>query len=373
MAERKANSLTPKQQAIINLNSYPQYLRAGAGTGKTEVLIQKIIHIIRSEPKTSLKDFGIITFTNKATDEMRMRLTDSLYHEWLNVLDKEEQQQLRFNVEIASMIDLSTIHGFCENLLRNYGLAIGVASNFKIKSFRHKINEVIGEIVNENYDHPLVKNIPQYKINKLMSILLISNSDHGYVIDKPSVDKANFNTKENDYWNEVKCFFLDLYLKAYNKIEELKQHENTLTPNDLIKKTVELLSNEHILRKLSNKYKYLFIDEFQDTNKDQFDLVKLLITAGVKVFLVGDDKQSVYAFRGADIQNSRQMSNIISQLQTGDHSPKLDENFRTDASLISIINNIFKHNFTFNEQKIAFPLEPLSIPASKEGTGVDEP
>lgn len=369
-------NLTPKQQTIVALDLYPQYLRAGAGTGKTEVLIQKILHILKTDHGTSLKNFGVITFTNKATDEMRTRLSDSLYSEWLACLsdEKERADFVRSQTEITSMIDICTIHGFCERLLRQYGLAVGIPLNFKIKSFRHETTEILNGIVSKHYENPLLNGIPQYRISKLIDILLTNNSNHGIALVANVINGACFETPDNDFWNSFKGLYLNLYFTAYETIESHKHEQSILTPNDLIRKTVELLRNDYIASKVAEQYHYLFIDEFQDTNKDQFDFVSVLISKGVKVFLVGDDKQSVYAFRGADVENSRAMSSLITALKEvqDDKEYYLDENFRTDGKLIDVINHIFEHNFTFGGQAINFPIEPLAIPESSAGTGIDD-
>lgn len=370
--------LTEKQQAIVALDVYPQYLRAGAGTGKTEVLIQKILHILHTVPGSTLKDFGIITFTNKATDEMRSRLSDSLYREWLTLIHDESRPEqtdfVRSQAEITSMIDICTIHGFCERLLRKHGLSIRLPLNFKIKSFRRDTSEIINDIVSQHFDNPILKGIPQYKISKIIDILLTNNSNHGVEIGGDMVGRFTFDTPNNDFWNGFKRFYLDLYVEAFERIEQRKSEYNILTPNDLIRKAVLLLNDDYIADKTSKQYKFLFIDEFQDTNKDQFDFVNILINKGVKVFLVGDDKQSVYAFRGADVENSKEMNKLISeQKDTPDDSDfYLDENFRTDATLIGEINRVFRHKFTFSGSSVDFPIEPLAIPKAKQNTGIDD-
>ena len=107
----------------------------------------------------------------------------------------------------------------------------------------------------------------------------------------------------------------------------------------------------------------MFIDEFQDTNKDQFTLVDSLIKHGVKVFLVGDDKQSIYAFRGADVQNSQEMHSLINKVNKKSSEKYLSENFRSTKEIIAVINSIFSHPFTFNGDKLTFPVEPLEVPS----------
>lgn len=107
MINKPSKQLSEKQQAIVALNTYPQYLRAGAGTGKTEVLIQKILHIISSDETVNLSNFGIITFTNKATEEMKSRLSDELYRHWLNT-SFELKDNIREQLDCVNMIDIGS-------------------------------------------------------------------------------------------------------------------------------------------------------------------------------------------------------------------------------------------------------------------------
>ena len=124
--------LSKKQGSIVSSAVYPQYLRAGAGTGKTEVLVQKILHTLDIDSGVDISDFIVITFTNKATDEMKNRITDSLYSKWKITND----EKLRRSIDLMNEASISTIHSFCERLIREYGLYIGIAPNFKVKSFR---------------------------------------------------------------------------------------------------------------------------------------------------------------------------------------------------------------------------------------------
>lgn len=367
--------LTDKQQSVVVSLSYPQYLRAAAGTGKTEVLIQKIIHILLEDESVSLKNFGIITFTNKATDEIRNRLRDGLYRQWyeLSHSNSENADRIRRETEITSMVDINTIHGFCERILRQYGLSIGLPLDFKIKSFRHETSGIIDDVVNLHHDNPLLKGIPIYRITKLISILINECENKGIRINREIADSFDFSTPENEFWNEFKILFMHILISAVEYIEKGKTAAGILTANDLISKVVLLSQQEYVIKRIAGQYKYLFIDEFQDTNKDQFDFVKVLIDNGVRVFWVGDDKQSVYAFRGVDIENSRAMNDYVQSILPDDEKMVLDENFRSDETLIYAINKIFSYNFTFAEQEVKFPTVPLAVPSVNKGTGEKRP
>ncbi len=359
-------SPTDIQDQTIKNETYPSYLKAGAGTGKTEVLVRKIMSIIENVANVGLDNFAIITFTNKATDEMRERLSERFYFEWLKhkkIAGKtgkiKTEEFMRTQIEISNMLYISTIHGFCEKLLRKYGLNIGIPVNFRIASIRKETVDIINETVNKYHGEEVLREIPQYKVTKLLDILLRENYNKGFMLNNDNIKEFVFDTQDNEFWNSFKKLFLKMYVEISERIDELKYLENILTTDDLIRKAAELMKNEYILGKVSEKYKYVFIDEFQDTNKDQFNLVYSLIEKGVNVFLVGDEKQSIYGFRGSDIQNSMDMSSIIDAIKKkrGNQFSEsiMNENFRTDFFLLEKINRIFEHNFQFNGSKIKFP------------------
>lgn len=357
----KSKQLTKQQSHIVGSNEYPMYLRAGAGTGKTEVLVQKILHILKSEPEITLSNFAIITFTNKATEEMQGRISSALFREWISKASNDTCDSE--NLETVNMVDICTIHSFCERLIHRFGLQINVAPNFKVKSFKKETAHIISSVVNEYCGNPLLSDIPAYAIERLVSVFLSNNSNRGLHIDEKLSNALSKPAPENQYWNAFKVLFLEIFNRVEKEVEESKQNYNVITPNDLIRLTADLLRIPSVVKRVSEKYHYVFIDEFQDTNKDQFNLVDCLIKHGVKVFLVGDDKQSIYAFRGADVQNSQEMHSLIKKENKKGSKEYLSENFRSTREIIAAVNNIFSHSFTFNGNKLDFPVEPLKTPS----------
>ena len=358
--------LTKKQNSIVVSNEYPQYLRAGAGTGKTEVLVRKIVNILEQDASVSLSNFAIITFTNKASDEMKQRISGLLYSNWVKSKDKRYVSEL----DAINMADISTIHSFCERMLRRFGLQIDIAPNFSVKSFKRESNEIVSRLVAEQYGNAILEPISSGALVRSIMLLLNDNGNRGITISEELLKNLLIPVDNNGYWNEFKKLFLNLYCRAEQEIEQKKAEMNVLSPNDLIKYAARLLSNDYVAKKVSDKFRYVFIDEFQDTNSDQFELVKLLIDNGVKVFLVGDDKQSIYAFRGADVQNSQDMHSMIKHINRKRSNEYLDENFRSTPEVIKVINEIFSSKFNYNGQQLNFPKEPLDIPRGKGKTGI---
>lgn len=355
--------LTPKQQSIVDNMTYPNFVKAGAGTGKTEVVVQKILKLLETNNAT-LDQFAIITFTNKATNEMKERLIDRLY---LSFLKKPEDQKLRRQIEISNILDISTIHSFCEKIIRKYGININIPNNFVISSFKFEIDEIISDILNEYSNEPVFQTIQLFKLKDYIKRYYNENENRGLIIPDNAVEKLVFTTKD-EYWNEFRKKFLEVYIKCYHEIESKKKEYNVLTQNDLIKYCAILLQDKYIAKNVATKYKYLFIDEFQDTSIDQFKLVKAFIDNGVKVFVVGDEKQSIYKFRGSDISSFYEMTDVISEIKKNISEDKqeifINENFRTDYTLLTHINTVFNSQFHFGN--IVIPFKNLALDKTKE-------
>ena len=360
--------LSKKQGSIVSSTLYPQYLRAGAGTGKTEVLVQKILHTLDIDADIDISNFIVITFTNKATDEMKNRITESLYSKW----KKTNDEKLRRSIDRMNEASISTIHSFCERLIREYGLYIGIAPNFKVKSFKKESSDIVADAVNRHYDGTHKAVVPFHLMNRLIQTLISENENRGVYINS-----LEFNFEDqaagSAFWNAFKTSYLSIYDECQVELEKRKREENTLTPNDLIHYASQLLSISGVCKRVSEKYSYAFIDEFQDTNNDQFTLVQHLIDNGVKVFLVGDEKQSIYAFRGADIRNSKGMHEYVASLNTQADEVYLDENYRSTPELIDAVNYIFSKEFKYNDVPLRFPREPLKVPKSTESGSDKKP
>ncbi len=348
MKEIKLNS---KQKDIIEDNTYPKLLKAGAGTGKTHVLLEKVIHILIKDKNSNLEKFAIITFTNKAADEMKSRLMSSIYDKWVETSDSHLRDQL----ESYNMFDISTIHAFCDRILRNYGIVKNISPNFKIKSFREERVNTITRYVNENNDNLLFKGIPQYKIINLILKFTNTLKNKGIPIDDQFISKFEFTKDDNEFFNAFKNLLIEICYCAEKDIIKAKKERNVLEVGDLIPSVCFLLKDKGAAEKISNQYEYVFIDEVQDTNLEQIELMKCMVDAGIKVFMIGDEKQSIYEFRGADVKNISR----IEKLAEASSENELSTDYRTDPVLLKQINDIFACNFKFEGEKLNFPFQKL--------------
>ncbi|KFZ42261.1 hypothetical protein JS80_11045 [Anoxybacillus sp. KU2-6(11)] len=170
--------LTEEQLAVINETSRKILVKAGAGTGKTEILTRRIIRLIENDPSLSIRDMAIITFTNKATEELQTRLKKRIYQKWKNSSSNEEKRRFRYELESLNYCQISTIHKFCRNILDEIGPYYNdyllFNPNFSIKTQSHKqvIEEVIEEWIKQKRQHQkTIEHLNIMPIHKLKGIV----------------------------------------------------------------------------------------------------------------------------------------------------------------------------------------------------------
>ncbi len=272
---------------------------AGAGSGKTRVLTNRIAYLV-NEMGVSPQNILAITFTNKAADEMKARLytmIDSLEGMWV-----------------------STIHSMCVKILRSAITSIGFEKNFSIYSEDDK-DRVLKRIIIE-------KNLEPEKYLKLAKNMISTAKNDDL---SPKEFKEEYITLSN----------VGILTEIYARYEEELKNANALDFDDLLIKTLELLSNDdEVLEYYAHKFKYIHIDEFQDTNTVQFKIAKLLASHHRNIFAVGDDDQSIYGWRGAKITNILHFEKHFQ----GAKVYKLEQNYRSTKSILNAANLIIKNN-----------------------------
>lgn len=289
-------SLNDKQKEAVLTTEGPVMVMAGAGSGKTRVLTYRIAYLIN--------DFGLypshilaVTFTNKAAREMKERVA-------------------KLTGEDVSKMWISTFHSFCARFLRiELDDFHGYNNNFTIIDEDDSL-KIIREILKRDNKDP-----KEFKAKTIKG--LISDTKNGEVFDikDPSLKK----------------YFYHIY-EEYNNF--LKK-DNLLDFDDLIKVTYELLKErKEVLKKYRNKFSYIMIDEFQDTNILQYDLMKLLVNEYQNIFIVGDQDQSIYSFRGAKVENIDHFTDDFPLCKT----ILLEENYRSTNPILKIANNVINNN-----------------------------
>ena len=302
------NTLNDKQKEAVLYNEGPLLIIAGAGAGKTKTLTTKIAYLIEEENVHPLNILAI-TFTNKAAKEMKDRLYGLIG-------------------DLAKKIQVSTFHSFGLKLLReNYAL-LGYEKNFVIMDSDDSLTVVKKIIKDLNYD-PKIYN-PRAVRNKISSCKNEMMSPAAY--EKFAV---------SDYEKVV--------FEVYQKYEQKLKRNNSVDFDDLLLLPIELFrKNPDVLEKYQNLYKYVLIDEYQDTNEAQYILTKLISKKYQKITCVGDDSQSIYSFRGANYKNILNFEKDYPNAKT----ILLEQNYRSTSTILDAANGVIKNNLQRKDKNL---------------------
>lgn len=317
MAEKK---YTKSQKMAIEWNDGPVIVLAGPGSGKTAVLTERIKRILLNSQDQSFRVLAL-TFTNKAAAEMSARILDG-------------------NQENDHRLFIGTFHSFCSEVLRNHGTYVGINSNFEIYSSDDDINDIISDLqlkYNEENGDTIPDNINVGKAIKYFEKhLCISDGDLNVVMPKTA------------YAREYKWF--------YHKYIEYMLANNVLDFDMLILMTFRLFKeNPGIAKIYARTYKYINIDEFQDTNYGQYMLIKCMCGAkNNNLFIVADDDQVIYGWNGASHKR-------ITEFREDYNAEliQLNQNFRCPKEVILAANKLIAHNSSRTVSKK--PLESMKV------------
>ena len=289
-----------QKEAVLYLDG-PLLIVAGAGSGKTKVLTSRIAHIIK-EKKAFPNQILSVTFTNKAAKEMQSRVSSIL------------------NYDAIGLSWLGTFHSICAKLLRKHAPAVGLTSNFTIIDTDDQIRLVKNICKSENID------IKQLAPKYILSII-DRWKNKGFYPSEVIINK-------NDIYEKTT---LPLYKIYQQKLLDL----NTCDFGDLILHVVKILEKNSDIREIySNNFKYILVDEYQDTNYIQSRWLYLLSMKYKNLCCVGDDDQSIYSWRGAEIKNFLEFDKVY------DNSKiiRLEENYRSCQNILSVASNLISNN-----------------------------
>ena len=306
--------LNPRQKKAVETTEGPLLVLAGAGSGKTSVLTHRIAFIIDSGLAGS-ENILAVTFTNKASGEMKERI--------LKLLHNNPETK-----NIKNIFWMGTFHSIGVKILKAYGDKVGVNRNFTI------------------YDSSDQRSV----IKEAMQVLNISIKEFNPKTIGTYISSAkNQLVRPNDYEKYAQGYIQQIVSKVYPKYQEILKDNNALDFDDLIMRTVDLLEeNKETREHLRSKFKYILVDEYQDTNIAQYHLVKMLTGVHQNICVVGDDDQSIYSFRGATIQNILNFesdypkSNVI----------KLEQNYRSTKTILDASYQIISKNKDRKEKKL---------------------
>ena len=296
--------LNDKQKEAASQIDGSILILAGAGSGKTRTITYRIAHMIEN---VGISPYSIlaVTFTNKAAKEMRERVEELVG-------------------DIAKACTISTFHSFGMRLLRMYAKEVGYNSNFTIYDTDDQKRMVKAILKGQNLS------LNGVKLTERDIVSMIS--------------KIKEQIKTLDEYSVMNKQIVEVYDK-YNKV---LLESNAMDFSDILLNTYKLLQKPEILEKVQNKYKYIMIDEYQDTNNLQYKIIDLIARKSSNLCVVGDENQSIYGFRGANILN-------ILNFETNYNNAKivkLEENYRSTTTILDAANELIKNNKSSKDKKL---------------------
>ena len=294
------NELNDKQREAVLYNDGPLLIIAGAGAGKTKTLTTKIAYLIE---ELNVRPYNIlaITFTNKAAKEMKDRIFSTIG-------------------DISKQLQVSTFHSFGLKLIRDNCRLLGYDSNFVIMDSDDSLTVVKKILKDLNLDP------------KMYNAKAIRNRISSCKNEMMSPDR---------YKDYAVSDYEEIVYEVYKKYEDKLKKNNSVDFDDLLLLPIELFKKyPDVLEKYQNLYKYILIDEYQDTNEAQYILTKLLAAKNRLITCVGDDSQSIYSFRGANYKNILNFEKDYKDAKT----ILLEQNYRSTSTILDAANSVIKNN-----------------------------
>lgn len=301
--------LNEEQYKAVTHIDGPLLILAGAGSGKTRVITYRIAHLIKN---VGVPPFAIVavTFTNKAAEEMQNRIKALIG-------------------PIGESVMIKTFHSLAVYILRRHGEAIGIPSNFTIYD-DHDQESVIKDILRDMHIDPKAVK-PSMIVEKISRIKESNHYIEGGDITPLLPKFHSFN-------------FPEIFTQYHEKLKAA----NALDFSDLLVRTVQLLRNKDVLHTLQSRWKYFMIDEYQDTNVAQYLIAKYLSSGTKNICVVGDDDQSIYSWRGADIRNILNFEKDYPNATV----ITLHRNYRSTEPILKAAWHVIKNNYKRKDKKL---------------------
>lgn len=293
------NELNHEQRTAVTHDGSPLLVLAGAGSGKTKVLVYRAIYLV-NQRQVKPGEIVLLTFTNKAAEEMKLRVA-------------------KFGNMDGHLGFAGTFHTFCARILRIYGEQVGLAANFVI------------------YDSDDSEAALKLAVKKLA--LDPKNNKPGMFLHIISRLKNDLVTLA-DLTASASDEFYKKLLSVWRAYDDILREANAVDFDDLLVKSVKLLSLPSMREKIAGRYSHILVDEYQDTNKAQFVLTKLLVTNPNGLMVVGDAAQAIYSFRGADFRNLTLLSAEFPNLTT----VRLPRNYRSTQTILDAAYGVIANN-----------------------------
>ncbi|MBY0309702.1 UvrD-helicase domain-containing protein [Patescibacteria group bacterium] len=307
--------LNSAQRDAVLATAGPVLVLAGAGSGKTRVITHRIVHLVHQG--TAPHNILAVTFTNKAAGEMRERVGA--------LLQKFPPSE---RAVIDSLPVVTTFHAFGVRMLREFHEVMGLRKHFTILDRSDSLRAIKQGLTEAQYDPK------EFEPRKVLGMISRAKGD--------GMTPLSYRDAASSYPEEVAA-------TVWGKYEAILAKEQSLDFDDLLQKTYRLLSEHPTVRTvLQQRFAYIHVDEYQDTNRLQFDIVKLLAGDDHNICVVGDIDQNIYSWRGADIKNVLQFERSF----PGARTIVLAENYRSTGTIISASNEIIAKNKNRIEKEV---------------------
>ncbi|WP_419392706.1 UvrD-helicase domain-containing protein [Cytobacillus praedii] len=330
------------EQYAVEHASLDQHLmvEAGAGSGKTETMISRIIYLLHTGEIESLSEVVMITFTNEAADNMKSKLAKRL----LKLFEITKKiPYINWSEEVTAL-SILTIPSYSKTIIQDFSSELGMGRNFSVRSLKMEREEMIAKVLDEYITkhkltyHDLGK-LNDYQVIKMIDRFWNQLEQKGITFDNHKEiqwGSVPSNKMENTYYQ----LFKDVITECETKFTQEKLKKDVLSVNDLTQK-ISAFKPFLNTEQLSKPFRFLFVDEFQDTDDVQIDLVHTLTTlTGAQLFVVGDIKQSIYRFRGANYTAFALLTQKLGE-NTINHEYILNKNYRTATAILDPLEDMF--------------------------------
>ena len=362
--ERHCSSFNAEQFKVEHCDPRDHIeVQASAGTGKTKVMIDRILYLMHVVEGLDMSEIFMITFTNDAADQMSKRLQDALITRYRLT---KQVRYIRW-LEQQSQMNISTIHSFAYKMLKEYGIGETFTDDLTIRSFTYEKKELIKNIIDSkaNDGQSIVSQlgVPFYRANDIVKNYWDGITRLG--ISHRDLKTMDWGKPVNRDSEAFHALLIDIIEKLDAQYFEVKRQNNAVSVDDIVRDLQEVLMDKE-LPTPDLSMKYLFIDEFQDSDLSQIKIACLLVKIlGPALFVVGDVKQSIYRFRGATDQAFFVLKRDMEEMQIPAAKRfTLAINYRTAAGVLRNLDSCFKSWGEIGRLQYEKPVLPCN---AKEG------
>lgn len=319
-------------------------VEAGAGTGKTTVMVDRIMFLLHTVENLSLADIAMITFTNEATQNMRHKVQQMLLKrfeltgnaKYIGYLEEEPQMRTH------------TIHSFSKKLVGELGASIGYSTDLKLRSYKYERKQIIRDVLDEIMEihkGERINNALGIEVHKLVSLAEdFWSKIENLGLTEEEIRGLDWGKPKNEEAKALHEALLKIFNTVESKYNQLKLDKNAISMKDIIRELRKILESNLDIKLKSRPIQYLFVDEFQDSDNVQIKTIAWLEKElGLKLFVVGDIKQSIYRFRGANDTAFEKLREEL--MEQGSNKPVpfiLTKNYRTSPHILEPLDKHFR-------------------------------